>query len=188
MDVSGRLLPVNINPKNFPAKLWRLVSNPGIRSIFWDSHGEAIVINRQLFEREILAPIPPGADRLDTFKTKNFSSFVRQLNLYGFRKVDPASRDSSLPSEHCSTYYHFCNPNFKRSNPGLVTTLRRLTVENKAKLQAGLKVSCRPPTRRQRSNWADTRDRSERRGVALSFTRIHVGLHTVLFVCNLIDI
>lgn len=183
MDVNGRLLPVNINPNNFPAKLWRLVSNPAIRSIFWDSQGEAIVINRQLFEREILSPIPPGADRLDTFKTKNFSSFVRQLNLYGFRKVDPASRDSSLPSEHCSTYYHFSNPNFKRSNPGLVTTLRRLTVENKAKLQAGLKVSCRPPTRRQRSNW-DTGDRIERRGAESSFIRIYGDLHTVLQECN----
>lgn len=165
MDVSGRPLPVNINPNNFPAKLWRLVNNPGNRSIFWDSQGEAIVINRQLFEREILSPGPSNSDHVDTFKTKNFSSFVRQLNLYGFRKVDPASRDNSLPSEHCSTYYHFSNPNFKRNNPGLVTTLRRLTVENKAKLQAGLKVSCRPPSRRQRSSWCDgAGDRGERRG------------------------
>lgn len=165
MDVSGRPLPVNINPNNFPAKLWRLVNNPANRSIFWDSQGEAIVINRQLFEREILSPGPSSSDHVDAFKTKNFSSFVRQLNLYGFRKVDPASRDNSLPSEHCSTYYHFSNPNFKRNNPGLVTTLRRLTVENKAKLQAGLKVSCRPPSRRQRFSWCDgAGDRNERRG------------------------
>lgn len=165
MDVGGRSLPVSINPHNFPAKLWRLVNNPANRSIFWDSQGEAIVINRQLFEREILSPGPFTLDNVDTFKTTNFSSFVRQLNLYGFRKVDPANRDNNLPAANCSTYYHFFNPNFKRNNPGLVATLRRLTADNKAKIQSGQTVSCRPPSRRQRFSWCNgSGDKTEKRG------------------------
>lgn len=136
MNGIGKPLPVTTN--NFPDKLWRLVNNPLKRSIFWDSQGEAVVINQQLFEREILSPGPFSLDNVDAFKTTNFSSFVRQLNLYGFMRVTPADSDVALPTADCSTwtYYHFFNPNFKRNNPGLVATLRRITAESRPSLSS----------------------------------------------------
>ncbi|KAG7224495.1 hypothetical protein INR49_015019, partial [Caranx melampygus] len=38
----------------------------------------------------------------------------------------------------------------QRDHPELVASLRRLTVDNKAKMQAGLNVNCRPPSRYMR--------------------------------------
>lgn len=120
MEVGERSLPVTINPKNFLAKLWRLLNNPTKKSIFWDTEGEAIVINPHLFEREILTPGPHALGNTDTFKTTNFSSFIRQLNLYGFRKVEPVSEDINEDineaAAHLTPCYHFFNPDFKRSN------------------------------------------------------------------------
>lgn len=136
MNVSGKPL-APFNPNHFPAKLWRLVNNPLKRSIFWDSRGEAVVINQQLFEREVLSPGPSSVENIDAFKTTNFSSFVRQLNLYGFRTVTPLGGDD-LPDANCSTwtYYHFFNPNFKQSNPGVAATLRRITAESRHSVAA----------------------------------------------------
>lgn len=162
MDTGESPLPDCINPNNFPAKLWRLVNNPSNKAICWDSMGEFIIIDQRLFERQVLSP-GPTSDSADAFKTTNFSSFVRQLNLYGFRKADPPVRDNRHGDS--VAYHHFHNPNFKRSHPELVASLRRLTVDNKAKLQAGLNVSCRPPSRYQRfSGGDDGRDKSLKRG------------------------
>lgn len=121
---------MNGSPNHFSFKLWRLVNNPLKRSIFWDSRGEAVVINRQLFEREVLSPDPCSLENTDAFKTTNFSTFVRQLNLYGFKKVAAVNQDE-LPEANCSTctYYHFLNPTFKQ-NLGHAEILRRSTAES----------------------------------------------------------
>ncbi|XP_044079344.1 heat shock factor protein 5 isoform X1 [Siniperca chuatsi] len=163
MDIGESSLPASINHNNFPAKLWRLVNNPANKAICWDSFGEVIIIDQHLFERQILSPSTTTLDNADAFKTTNFSSFVRQLNLYGFRKADPAVKDN--PTGDSGAYHHFHNPNFKRNHPELVASLRRLTVDNKAKLQAGLNVNCRPPSRYQRfSGDDDGRDKNVKRG------------------------
>uniref|UniRef100_A0A3Q1BSJ8 HSF-type DNA-binding domain-containing protein n=1 Tax=Amphiprion ocellaris TaxID=80972 RepID=A0A3Q1BSJ8_AMPOC len=147
MDAGENPLPDSINPNNFPAKLWRLVNSPANEAICWDSLGEVIVIDQQRFERQVLSPGSMSPNSPDAFKTTNFSSFVRQLNLYGFKKVE---QDVTLPKLGNSTFHYFYNASFKRSHPELVARLRRLTVDNKAKLQAGLDVNCRPPCRYQR--------------------------------------
>ncbi|CAG5876852.1 unnamed protein product [Menidia menidia] len=154
-------LPDTINPNNFPAKLWRLVGNPSNKAIRWDPMGEVVVIDQQLFEREVLSP-GTATPHEDSFKTSNFSSFVRQLNLYGFRKADPTlSSQAALDGGTC---HYFYNPNFQRSHPEHVARLRRLTVDNKAKIRAGLDVSCRLPNRYQRlSGGGDNRDKTLRR-------------------------
>lgn len=171
MDVGSSPLPDSINPNNFPAKLWRLVNSRTNRAIFWDSQGDTIIINRHLFEKQVLSPGSPTLDNADAFKTTNYSSFVRQLNLYGFRKIDPADKDNTKPKGDSVPYDHFYNPSFKRNHPELVATLRRLTVINKAKLQAGLSVSCRPASRFQRFGGRDGVRATNLRGGNMSFQR-----------------
>ncbi|KAL6099107.1 uncharacterized protein ACO6RY_18096 [Pungitius sinensis] len=141
MDAWDSSLPESINPNNFPAKLWRLVNNPVNQAICWDREGFVVVIDQHLFEEQILSPSSSSAsDNKDVFKTTNFSSFVRQLNLYGFKKADANMRDCHADQPQ---FHYFYNPNFKRNHPELVTSLQRLTVHNKAKIQAGLEVKNR---------------------------------------------
>ncbi|TDH04667.1 hypothetical protein EPR50_G00135160 [Perca flavescens] len=162
MHVGENPLPDSINPNNFPAKLWRLVNNPLNHAIYWDKLGRVVVIDQHLFERQILSPSNiTTPDNADAFKTTNFSSFVRQLNLYGFRKADPAVKDTW----DNAAYHHFYNPNFQRDQPELVASLRRLTVDNKAKIQAGVNVTSRPPSRYLRySGGDDGTDKNVKRG------------------------
>uniref|UniRef100_A0A3B3BRR7 HSF-type DNA-binding domain-containing protein n=1 Tax=Oryzias melastigma TaxID=30732 RepID=A0A3B3BRR7_ORYME len=136
-------LPDSINPNYFPAKLWSLVNDPANEAIRWDSSGRLVIINQPLLESQVLAPGAAGAAGAYAFKTSNFSSFVRQLNLYGFKKVDAMNQDR-LESVSC---HYFCNENFQRNRPELVASLRRFTVGNKAKLQARLDLKTRPPSR-----------------------------------------
>lgn len=78
---------------------WQVSSTPSIRyarsqlrslvddasyadAVCWTEDGSAIVIpDVDLFVRRVL-----GAEN-NVFKTRNYSSFVRQLNMYGFSKV-----------------------------------------------------------------------------------------------------
>ncbi|PKU32122.1 heat shock factor protein 5 [Limosa lapponica baueri] len=160
-------LPAAINPSNFPAKLWQLVNSPRFRSIRWDARGEGLLIDQPLFEHELLGARPGHAAGLasngaNLFKTKNFTSFIRQLNLYGFRKVvagpagsvagprpelGPGSGDGDSST---GPLHHFHSPHFRRDRPELLVNLKRLTSANKAKLAAGLDVTSRPPNRFQR--------------------------------------
>ncbi|XP_051536666.1 heat shock factor protein 5 [Myxocyprinus asiaticus] len=153
MEFDQSLLSVPINHNNFPAKLWRLANDPNNRSVVWNLSGDGVIIDQQRFETELLSPVKQEAD---VFKTNNFTSFIRQLNLYGFRKVfDGLSKDKH-PSLH-----HFHNPNFKLGRPELLVNLKRLTISNKAKIQAGEKVTCRAPPRVNQQS-----EHNEKRGSA----------------------
>ncbi|XP_053530626.1 heat shock factor protein 5-like isoform X2 [Ictalurus punctatus] len=134
-----------INPNYFPGKLWRLVNDPQIRSICWDASGEGILIHQQPFEAEVLLSQPRHLS--EYFRTTDFISFVRQLNLYGFRKKC-TDRDVSDKQPNISSIkaqlHHFYNPYFKRDKPELLLKLKRLTRLNRAKL-AGIEVTNRKP-------------------------------------------
>ena len=70
---------------SFPVKLFRLVTEERYSSLWWDGCGSHFAVNVPKFELEILrSESIPEEDR---FKTITFTSFIRQLNLYGFRKV-----------------------------------------------------------------------------------------------------
>ncbi|NXI84137.1 HSF5 protein, partial [Rhipidura dahli] len=141
----------------FPMKLWLLVNSPCVHSVRWDARGEGLFIDQGLFEQELLGVGPGAAGEEELFKTKNFGSIVRQLNLYGFHKltVSPASGaagprpnsataggDTSCPD---GPLHHFWNPHFRYGRPDLLVKIKRLTKANKEKLDAGLEVTSRLP-------------------------------------------
>ncbi|NXE28843.1 HSF5 protein, partial [Ardeotis kori] len=154
--------PALINPNHFPGKLWRLVNSPCFRSISWDARGEGLLVNQPLFEYELLgaglgAAGEAAAEAASMFKTKNFTSFIRQLNLYGFRKVVMGSLGGAAQglglgagnghgNGHSSEgpVHHFHNPNFCRNRPDLLVNLKRLTSANKAKMAGGAEVPSQP--------------------------------------------
>ncbi|XP_027001944.2 heat stress transcription factor B-3-like isoform X2 [Tachysurus fulvidraco] len=134
-------MEVRINRRNFPINLWHLVNDPQICSICWDDSGEGILICPEAFKAEVLSA--DNKQMIKYFRTTNFINFVRQLNLYGFRKVCP---DYKLSLTDVCFIQHYFNPNFKRANPELLAKLKRLTPSNRAKLATEQDVSNHPST------------------------------------------
>lgn len=69
-------------PAPFLTKTYQLVEDPGTDDVIsWNETGTAFVVWKSAeFARDLLPAY---------FKHNNFSSFVRQLNTYGFRKIVP---------------------------------------------------------------------------------------------------
>ena len=96
----------------FPTKLYELVTKCTSGAIAWSADGRSVMIKYSLFRNEYLQSV---------FKTANISSFVRQLNLYGFRKVTVSTR---RPRTAPSDSHTFERPGFTRDNPDLVSITR----------------------------------------------------------------
>jgi len=100
----------------FPEKLWWIVNNPKREEIHWNTQGTGIVIpSIQRFVSEIL--INPSSA---LFKTKHFASFVRQLNLYGFRKVTEYAKRTSTSLLSFFSKCEFKHPFFRKGRRGKV--------------------------------------------------------------------
>lgn len=69
----------------FPRKLWSIVQNEAFKSMKWTKEGDAIMIEVDLFQKEVLHL--KGAKKI--FETDSLKTFIRQLNMYGFRKLYP---------------------------------------------------------------------------------------------------
>lgn len=77
-----KLMPSKVGgvAHNFPAKLHAVVSNPELAEIItWMPHGRCfVVLNRDALVRDVLP---------NYFNQTKFVSFVRQLNLWGFKRL-----------------------------------------------------------------------------------------------------
>ncbi|KAK3581163.1 hypothetical protein CHS0354_024696 [Potamilus streckersoni] len=101
----------------FPKKLWRIANSCTTGAIFWNNDGSAIKLHKAKFEKQYLS------SSASYFKTRNFLSFVRQLNIYGFRKITKSARDNYL-SYAILEYEH---PKFRRGHPELLSFVERNT-------------------------------------------------------------
>lgn len=100
-------------PQKFLPSLYAMIEaeSEGDGSVVWDGHTETwphdafTVVNKAHFEAVVLPKY---------YKHSNFTSFVRQLNQYGFRKV---SKDTLSWAEQ--------NGNFRRGHPELLNNIVR---------------------------------------------------------------
>lgn len=86
--------------------------------IRWSDKGDSfIVVDEDEFARTLIPEL---------FKHKNYASFVRQLNMYGFHKKvglsDNSMRASERKNKSPSEYYH---PYFRRGRPSLLWLIQK---------------------------------------------------------------
>eukprot|EP00934_Nitzschia_sp_Nitz4_P003270 Nitzschia sp. Nitz4//scaffold423_size8454//4694//6366//NITZ4_009122-RA/size8454-augustus-gene-0.3-mRNA-1//-1//CDS//3329551591//3260//frame0 len=109
---SGESAPI------FLRKTYHMIDtcDPSIAS--WTEDGLAFVVkDPETFASEIIGQF---------FKHNNFSSFVRQLNFYGFRKIkwDPLRIRDAVSSEE-SKYWKFRHEKFQRGRLDLLSEIRK---------------------------------------------------------------
>jgi len=85
----------------------------------WSEDGETFVVkNTDVFEKTVIPQF---------FKHSKFSSFVRQLNFYGFRKIkyaDTIKIDAKLEAE-TANFWRFRHDKFQRGKPELLIEIKR---------------------------------------------------------------
>ncbi|XP_064398216.1 heat shock factor protein-like isoform X2 [Halichondria panicea] len=101
----------------FITKVWKIVESPEYNKyIHWSDNGKTFVVcDYPNFAREVLPHY---------FKHSNFSSFVRQLNLYGFRKVSHPDEGALIKTQANETF-EFWQTNFRRGHHELLHLVQR---------------------------------------------------------------
>uniref|UniRef100_A0AAY5E9G9 HSF-type DNA-binding domain-containing protein n=1 Tax=Electrophorus electricus TaxID=8005 RepID=A0AAY5E9G9_ELEEL len=93
---------LNFAGLSFPRKLWHIVENETYKSIGWDAQGMCVVIDAELFVNEILRK--EGDSKI--FLTTNMKNVLRQLNLYGFKKMGRVSSHQAGKRLVISSSFH----------------------------------------------------------------------------------
>ncbi|KAG1144356.1 hypothetical protein G6F37_011803 [Rhizopus arrhizus] len=120
--------PAHLN--TFVHKLYNMVIDPYYQHLIsWSYSGSSfIVCNLMEFSKDVLPK---------HFKHNNFSSFVRQLNMYGFHKVNKSPRGHRTLAEN--QIWEFSHKKFLRNRIDLLDDIKRkaIEVENTTKREGG---------------------------------------------------
>mmetsp|Transcript_1330 Transcript_1330/g.1638 ORF Transcript_1330/g.1638 Transcript_1330/m.1638 type:complete len:304 (+) Transcript_1330:560-1471(+) len=85
----------------------------------WTDDGKMFVIKDQdTFAKDVIPRF---------FDHKKFTSFARQLNFYGFRKMQSKALYKNQGSNEANTHVTFINENFQRGKPELLKQISRST-------------------------------------------------------------
>ncbi|KAG2235387.1 hypothetical protein INT48_005737 [Thamnidium elegans] len=113
---SQATVPVNMKTQAaFVNKLYKMLEDPETPELIaWSSHGDLFsVSNPTAFSKTVLPQY---------FKHNNWQSFVRQLNMYGFHKVNDLIH-SNLTNENQT--WEFKHPNFRKGAVGDLQHIKR---------------------------------------------------------------
>ncbi|GMH29735.1 hypothetical protein Nepgr_031578 [Nepenthes gracilis] len=112
-------------PTPFLTKTYQLVDDPSVDDLIsWNEDGSSFIVWKPPEFARDLSP--------KYFKHNNFSSFVRQLNTYGFRKVVPDR-------------WEFANDLFRRGERRLLRCLQRRKVSQTAATSAAAAATVAAP-------------------------------------------
>ncbi|GLB41569.1 putative winged helix DNA-binding domain-containing protein [Lyophyllum shimeji] len=116
MNILGKPMATN----NFVTKLYQMINDPkSAHYIAWTELGTSFVVsNVGEFSRSILG---------SHFKHNNFSSFVRQLNMYGFHKINRTPRAQRTSTD--AQTWEFSHHKFLRGRPDLLDEIKRKALE-----------------------------------------------------------
>ncbi|KAI8978513.1 HSF-type DNA-binding-domain-containing protein [Pilobolus umbonatus] len=105
----------------FITKLFGMVSDGRNQNLIsWNPSGFSfLVCNATRFSQEVLP---------EHFKHSNFSSFVRQLNMYGFHKINKSPRGQRGNNEN--EIWEFSHPKFQRGRPDLLEEIKRKAMDS----------------------------------------------------------
>lgn len=98
----------------FILKLWKMINDPQCDDLIcWSDSGQSFII----------ADPPKFSQELSKyFKHNNLSSFIRQLNMYGFRKVATIENSGLHP---VTDDLHFYHNDFVRDHPEKLEAIKR---------------------------------------------------------------
>ncbi|KAI8150129.1 HSF-type DNA-binding-domain-containing protein [Fennellomyces sp. T-0311] len=104
----------------FVHKLYNMVVDKQYQHLIaWNFTGTSFVVcNIMEFSRDVLPK---------HFKHNNFSSFVRQLNMYGFHKVNKSPRGHRTMAEN--QIWEFSHCKFMKGRPDLLDDIKRKSIE-----------------------------------------------------------
>jgi len=98
----------------FILKLWKMINDPQCDDLIsWSENGQSFII---------MDPPKFSQELSKYFKHNNLSSFIRQLNMYGFRKVATIENSGLHPGTDDLHFYH---PDFVRDKPERLEAIKR---------------------------------------------------------------
>ncbi|CAG9817018.1 unnamed protein product [Phaedon cochleariae] len=117
--------PLGENTSNIPAflgKLWKMVNDPNTdHLISWSPAGNSFIIQNQAQFWYELLPL--------YYKHNNMSSFVRQLNMYGFHKISTVENGAMDSDKDEIQFYHRY---FQKDQPELLNNIKRKVTTSKS--------------------------------------------------------
>ncbi|CAI2298092.1 unnamed protein product [Caenorhabditis sp. 36 PRJEB53466] len=124
-SINNSATPTNSNNKVdeeklpvFLIKLWNIVEDNNLQNIVhWDESGASFhIADPYSFCRNVLPHY---------FKHNNLNSLIRQLNMYGFRKMTPLSQGGLTRTESDQDHLEFSHPFFLQNRPELLCQIKR---------------------------------------------------------------